>query len=97
MYSTSHFHSNAHEVLCISSGKAKLCFGGEDNPQRVEPVVGEGNIFIVPAGAAHRLVEDLTGTFKMVGSYPKGKSWDMCYGREEDCKIYGSTGPTLQE
>lgn len=25
MYSTTHFHSTAHEVLCISSGRAKLC------------------------------------------------------------------------
>jgi len=25
MYSTTHFHSTTHEVLCIASGKAKLC------------------------------------------------------------------------
>lgn len=25
MYSTTHFHSSAHEVLCISAGRAKLC------------------------------------------------------------------------
>src|SRR3954451_19576289 len=25
MYSTTHFHSTTHEVLCIASGRAKLC------------------------------------------------------------------------
>ena len=47
----------------------------------------------------------------MVGSYPRGKSWDMCYGRkgeEEKVKamqslewfsrdpIYGDQGPSLR-
>lgn len=48
---------------------------------------------IVPAGVAHRLLEDLSaqnegagsgsegGSFEMIGSYPPGKEWDMCYGR----------------
>lgn len=112
MYSTSHFHSTTHEVLCIASGAAKLCFGGEDNPQRVESVVEEGDVIVVPAGVAHRLVEDLTGAFDMIGSYPRGKSWDMCYGKEgeeekvkgiarlgwfERDPIYGNQGPTLQQ
>ncbi|KAL8846009.1 MAG: hypothetical protein Q9221_008871 [Calogaya cf. arnoldii] len=110
MYSTSHFHSNTHEVLAIASGKAKLCFGGEDNPQRVEPSVERGDVIVVPAGVAHRLLEDIEGGFTMVGSYPKGRSWDMCYGKEgEDEKvkgiehlgwfdrdpIYGHAGPAL--
>jgi len=28
------------------------------------------------------LLEDLEGEFEMVGSYPKGCSWDMCYGKK---------------
>lgn len=109
MYSTSHFHSNTHEVLVISSGSAKLCFGGEENPDRVEPVVTEGDVIVVPAGVAHRLLED-KGGFSMVGSYPDGKCWDMCYGREDEAEkvnnirdlewfasdpIYGNEGPAL--
>ena len=105
MYSTSHFHSNTPEVLSIVSGRARLCFGGEDNPQRVEPVVEQGDVIVVPAGVAHRLLEDMDG-----GSYPKGRSWDMCYGNEEEDEkvkgiallgwfdrdpIYGHTGPSL--
>jgi uncharacterized protein YjlB len=110
MYDTSHFHSTTHEVLCVSSGRARLCFGGEDNPDRVEPVVSKGDVMVVPAGVAHRLLEDMDGGFEMVGSYPAGKSWDMCYGgpNEEDHSgrigsldwfqqdpIYGDQGPTI--
>ncbi|KAL9631123.1 MAG: hypothetical protein Q9164_006062 [Protoblastenia rupestris] len=111
MYTFSHFHSTSHEVLCVYSGSAKLCFGGEDNPQRVEVVVGKGDVMIVPAGVAHRLLEDHDGGFSMVGCYPKGKRWDMCYGRDgeegnekriailewfERDPIYGREGPVLQ-
>ncbi|KAE8444504.1 hypothetical protein EG329_000488 [Mollisiaceae sp. DMI_Dod_QoI] len=110
MYSTTHFHSNTHEVLCISSGRAKLCFGGEDNPERVEPLVQKGDVIIVPAGVGHRLLDDFSSGFEMVGSYPQGKQWDMCYGKkEEESKVkgiadlnwfekdplYGDEGPVL--
>lgn len=111
MYSQSHFHSTSHEVLCVAAGKAKLCFGGEANPNRVELVVQKGDVMVVPAGVSHRLLEDIEGDFSMVGSYPTGKDWDMCYGREgeetqvenigrlgwfERDPIYGDEGPTLQ-
>lgn len=87
MYSQSHFHSTTHEVLCVASGKARLCFGGEENPKRVEPVLEKGDVMVVPAGLSHRLLEDINGGFNMVGSYPMGKSWDMCYGREGDREL----------
>jgi uncharacterized protein YjlB len=111
MYSTTHFHNTAHEVLCIASGRARVCFGGEDNPGKVETEVKIGDVIVIPAGVGHRLLQDLDGQFEMVGSYPKGMDWDMCYGREdekaniEDIKdlgwfdkdpIYGDEGPTLQ-
>ena len=44
MFSQSHFHSTSHEVLCVAQGKAKLCFGGEENPKRVEPILEEGDV-----------------------------------------------------
>ncbi|KAF2136114.1 uncharacterized protein K452DRAFT_292697 [Aplosporella prunicola CBS 121167] len=93
MYTTTHFHSTTHEVLCISSGKALLCFGGEHNEGRVEPVVQKGDVVVVPAGVGHRLLEDREGGFEMVGSYPKGCNWDMCYGNEgEEDKVKGIGG-----
>lgn len=109
MYSQSHFHSTTHEVLCVASGSAKCCFGHEDNPDRVELVLSRGDVVIVPAGVAHRLLEDYGG-FQVVGSYPAGNSWDMCYGKDgEEEKveaisklgwfskdpIYGDEGPCL--
>ena len=109
MYSETHFHSNTHEVLVIAKGSAKCCFGGEQNPERVEATLQTGDLVVVPAGVGHRLLEDLGG-FQMIGSYPKGKSWDMCYGRsgeEEKIRgisrlgwftedpIYGDQGPVL--
>jgi len=112
MYSATHFHSTTHEVLCIASGHAKLCFGGEDNPGRTETTVQKGDVIIIPAGVGHRLLDDFNSDFEMVGSYPMGKNWDMCYGKkEEESKIkgiaglgwfekdplYGDDGPVLKE
>ncbi|PGH30693.1 hypothetical protein GX50_06557 [[Emmonsia] crescens] len=110
MYPYSHFHSTTHEVLSIVSGKAKLCFGHEDNPERFEAAVSSGDVIVVPAGVAHRLLEDIEGGFKMIGAYPPGKGWDMCYGNEEEGDksaeigrvgwferdpVYGASGPVL--
>ncbi|QIX01331.1 hypothetical protein AMS68_006848 [Peltaster fructicola] len=107
MYSQSHFHSTTHEVLAVAQGKAKLCFGHEDNPEHVMETVSKGDVIIIPAGVSHRLMED-HGDFLMVGSYPKGKQWDMCYGHLDEAKridaitnlpwfdrdpIYGNKGP----
>ena len=67
---------------------------------------------VIPAGVAHRLLEDhgVGGAFEMVGSYPEGCDWDMCYGKAgeegkvEACgkvrwfekdPIYGEEGPVL--
>ena len=102
--------TTSHEVLGIANGKARLCFGHEDNPDRVEETVARGDVVVVPAGVAHRLMEDLEGGFQMVGCYPEGSSWDMKYGREgeeEDIKgietlgwferdpVYGDDGPAV--
>ena len=110
MYSTTHFHTTAHEILVVDNGKGRLCFGGENNPGRVEVVVSKGDVMIVPAGVGHRLLDDVEGGFEMVGSYQNGRSWDMCYGKKgeeekirgigdlgwfERDPIYGDEGPTL--
>lgn len=89
MYSTSHFHSTSHEVLAIARGKAKLCFGHEENEGRVEEVVGKGDVVVVPAGVAHRLMEDLEGGFEMVSfffsffSFLSFQTWNGCIGRRK--------------
>jgi uncharacterized protein YjlB len=104
------WQTTSHEVLGIANGKARLCFGHEDNPDRVEETVARGDVIVIPAGVAHRLMEDLEGGFQMVGCYPKGCSWDMVYGvkgEEEKIKgietlgwferdpVYGKDGPAV--
>ncbi|KAI0476300.1 RmlC-like cupin domain-containing protein [Xylariaceae sp. FL0804] len=94
MYGVDHFHTAGHEVLCVSRGRARLRFGGDGNPGGVEAVVEAGDVMVVPAGVAHRLLSeegDRSSTagdgggegegFEMVGSYVEGCRWDMCYGR----------------
>lgn len=82
MYKTAHYHSTTHEALFVIRGSAKLLFGvsdKEDQAMGTEVNVGIGDILIVPAGVAHKALEDYDG-FEMVGAYPKGASpWDMCY------------------
>ena len=110
MYSTSHFHSTSHEVLAVASGRARCLFGGEGNEGAYEGVLERGDVVVLPAGVAHRLVEDLDGGFQMVGCYPPGCQWDMCYGRKDEADkvegikglkwftqdpVYGGEGPTL--
>lgn len=73
--------------------------------------MSKGDAIVIPAGVGHRLLQDLDGGFEMVGSYPEGRSWDMCYGKagEEDKvraisnlgwfkkdPLYGDTGPALE-
>jgi uncharacterized protein YjlB len=93
MYDFTHFHSTTHEVLCISNGRAKLCFGGEENKGKVEITVHQGDVVVVPAGVGHRMVKDTSsfGTFEMVGAYPKGcDQWDTCKGEDgEEDKLGG--------
>ncbi|EFR00563.1 cupin domain-containing protein [Nannizzia gypsea CBS 118893] len=110
MYPANHFHSNTHEVLSVVTGQAKLCFGHEENPDRFETTVSKGDVIVVPAGVGHCLLEDTRGDFAMVGAYPPGIQWNMCYGEEEVGKekpiiqsvgwfdrdpIYGDSGPVL--
>lgn len=73
----------------------EIGFGGEENPGRVEAKVQKGDMIIVPAGVGHRLLDDFDSGFEMVGGYPKGKQWDMCYGaegEEEKVKSIGQLG-----
>ena len=76
----------------------------------MEEIVGKGDVVVIPAGVAHRLLEDVGGGFEMVGCYPGGCSWDMAYGEEgeegriegikrlewfERDPVYGDRGPVV--
>jgi uncharacterized protein YjlB len=100
-----HYHSTAHEVLCVFKGHTRILLGGNKG-MVVE--VEEGDVLVIPAGVAHRNM-DPGNPFKCVGAYPKGQNYDMNYGKfaerprtTEQIKkvplpltdpVYGNTGP----
>ncbi|MDC7226662.1 MAG: cupin domain-containing protein [Spirochaetales bacterium] len=77
LFSYHHFHSTAHEALCVYKGWADVRLGGEGGKTlRVEA----GDVIILPAGVAHKNMGQGAG-FSVVGSYPTGQHPDMNYGR----------------
>lgn len=83
MYDMHHYHSNTHEVLGVYKGKTMALIGGEKG---VTVELEKGDVIIIPAGVAHKNLEP-QNVFKCVGAYPKGKSYDMNYGRDGERPI----------
>lgn len=78
IYGYHHYHSTAHEALAIAAGEAKVQFGGK---RGVIATVEAGDAVVIPAGVAHKNLGS-TKDFTVVGAYPKGQHYDMCYGEE---------------
>ena len=77
IYNFHHYHSTAHEVLGLYTGKVKAQFGGPGG----QVVFAEaGDVIIIPAGVAHKNLEQ-SPDFRCVGAYPEGQSPDMQYGK----------------
>ena len=107
IYSFHHYHSTAHEVLGCFRGSATVQFGG---PSGVTQKLHCGDVVIIPAGVAHKNL-GASGDFGVVGAYPSGQCWDMCYGKPgerpradeniarvplpETDPVYGADGPLL--
>jgi len=101
-----HWHSNAHEVLGIYSGRVTVQFGG-DRGASIEAEAGD--VVVVPAGVAHKRVA-LNGSLGVVGAYPAGQSPDHCQpgdGMDSAARIesvakpardpvFGAGGPLLR-
>lgn len=77
VYSFAHYHSTAHEVLAICRGRARLRFGGG---RGIVLDAGPGDVVVIPAGVGHQNLGS-SPDFLVVGAYPSGQSWDLCYGK----------------
>jgi uncharacterized protein YjlB len=80
IYSYHHYHSTAHEVLGVYAGEAKVQFGGEEG---VVDTVQAGDVVVIPAGVGHKNL-GASSHFGVVGAYPEGQDYDMCYGNPEE-------------
>lgn len=81
VFSYHHYHSNAHEVLCVVSGKARIAFGG---PEGTTVEVEAGDAVVIPAGVGHCNVGS-SSEFAVVGAYPRGQeSYDLRTGEEDE-------------
>jgi uncharacterized protein YjlB len=79
VFSYHHYHSNAHEVLCVVGGHARITFGG---PKGETVEVEEGDVVVIPAGVGHKN-EGSSNRFSVVGAYPRGQeSYDLRTGEE---------------
>ena len=108
IYAYHHYHSTAHEVLAVYDGSATVKMGGEHG---VLLTIGAGDVLIIPAGVAHKNLES-GSNFAVIGAYPVGQEWDMCYGKPgerpradeniakvpfpEADPVYGRQGPLLE-
>jgi len=109
IYSYHHYHSTAHEVLGVYSGRVSVRLGG---PEGMTVDASAGDVLILPAGTAHKN-EGGNSYFRCVGAYPDGQSWDMNYGEEgerpevdenirnvplpERDPVHGTDGPLVEK
>ena len=108
IYDYHHYHSTAHEALIVLQGSARVQFGGSGG---VTFAVEKGDVIIIPAGVAHKRIDEADG-FSCMGAYPQGQDYDMNYGKPgerpkadqnigkvalpENDPLYGSDGPLVK-
>ena len=90
VYDYDHFHSNAHEVLGVDTGRATIQLGG-DVGQPVD--VEAGDVLVLPAGTGHRRISR-SDDFSVSGAYPSGQArYDLLRIRSPEAELRISKVP----
>jgi len=69
IYDFHHYHSNAHEILGVAAGEAKVVVGGPDGKTLS---IRSGDTILLPAGTGHKNLR-CSPDFQVVGAYPPGQ------------------------
>jgi len=80
IYSFPHYHSNAHEVIGVFRGKARVRLGHEAGSTML---LQAGDAVVIPAGVGHECLEEWDD-FQAVGAYPEGSSPDLIRDAPDD-------------
>ena len=80
VYAYHHYHSNTHEVMAVIRGNTTLQLGGK---RGVRVKIEEGDVILIPAGVAHKNLRGEKDAI-CIGGYPRGKDYDMNYGKKEE-------------
>lgn len=83
IFTFAHFHSNAHEVLGIAEGTARVRFGGAVGG---EFEISAGDAVLLPAGTGHQRLSS-RGNLLVIGAYPPGPSYDLIRAGEGDAQL----------